>query len=291
MILSSVALVVLLAAPPAPPAVALTFDDGSDLASINLPMLKALADAQVKSVLYIAGGNVDSPQGLALVRRWGEAGHWIGNHSYSHRSFGTAAVTLAAFQSDVLRNEMLFKDMPGWTRTFRFPFLREGETADKRDGFRAFLRKQGYRSGRPTIDASDWYYAGRFRAWKARNAGADPAPYRKAYLDHLSERVSYYEDLARKVVGRPVKHTLLLHTNEINAAFLSDVIAMLRARGWTIIDPATAYADPIYDSEPRILPAGQSLVWALAKARGIPGLRYPGESEKYEKPRLDAAGL
>ena len=41
------------------------------------------------------------------------------------------------------------------------------------------------------------------------------------------------------------------------------------------------------------LPSGQSLVWAAAKASGRyeAQLRYPGEDERYEAPKLDALGL
>ena len=57
-----------------------------------------------------------------------------------------------------------------------------------------------------------------------------------------------------------------------------------------IIDPAEAFADPIYQTRSGELPAGHSVIWSLAKARGISGLRT-GENESYEIPKLDAAGL
>jgi peptidoglycan/xylan/chitin deacetylase (PgdA/CDA1 family) len=275
----------------AAPSVALTFDDGTPSAAVNGAILAALARAKVHSVLFPAGVRIDSPEGLAQVRAWGVAGHLIGNHSYSHHSLGSSSMTLAAFEADVLRDEALVGELPGFRRLFRFPFFKEGDTADKRDGFRAFLRAHGYRQGRATIDASDWYYDGRFRQWQTKHPGADPAPFRAAYLAHLWSRAQYYEALARKFVGRPVVHTLLLHTNAINAAFLDDVVQMFRAHGWTIVDAAAAYDDPIYQAEPRVLPAGESLIWSLAKERGEASLRYPAEDGVYEKPLLDAAGL
>jgi peptidoglycan/xylan/chitin deacetylase (PgdA/CDA1 family) len=273
------------------PEVALTFDDATDSEPINSGILTALAEAKIRSVLFVAGGHVNPPQGLAQVRRWGTAGHLVANHSYSHRSLGNTATTLPDFQADVLRNEALLRELPGFTRLFRYPFLREGETAGKRDGFRAFLRERGYRHGPVTIDASDWYYSMRFRAWQKRHPGADPAPFRAAYLAHLWDRTMYYDGLARKVLGRSVKHTLLLHTNEINAAFLPDVIRMYRDRNWKVIAAAAAFQDPVHREEPRILPAGQSVIWGLAKAKGHAGLRFPGENDTYEQPILDAAGL
>jgi peptidoglycan/xylan/chitin deacetylase (PgdA/CDA1 family) len=280
------------------PSVAITFDDGPEVVkrgaeavAENDAILAALAAAKVKSVLFVAGKRVDAPQGLAAVSAWGKAGHLVANHTYSHRNLSAETATLDEFEADVVRNEELIRKLPGFTRLFRFPFLKEGDTAEKRDGFRAFLRKRHYRSGRVTIDASDWYYDERFRAWRAAHPGADPAPFRDAYLAHLWDRTQYYDGLAKAAVGRSVKHTLLLHTNAINAAFLPDVIRMFRARGWKVIDAARAFRDPIFDADPVVLPAGESLIWSLAKAKGLPDLRYPGEDAPYEKPILDAAGL
>ena len=176
----------------AAPSVAITFDDGPDVVKLGAEaiaesdaILRALAAAKVKSVLFVAGRRVDSPEGLVAVAAWGKAGHLVANHSYSHHNLSSAKTTTEDFEADVLRNEELLHAMPGFSRLFRFPFLKEGDTAEKRDEFRAFLRRKHYRQGRATIDASDWYYDERFRAWRAAHPGADPAPFRDAYLAHL----------------------------------------------------------------------------------------------------------
>ena len=38
---------------------------------------------------------------------------------------------------------------------------------------------------------------------------------------------------------------MLLHTNALNAAFLTDVLAMFKRRGWQIVSPVEAFTDPI----------------------------------------------
>jgi hypothetical protein len=75
--------------------------------------------------------------------------------------------------------------------------------------------------------------------------------------------------------------------------FLGELLRMFRDKGWQIVDAETAYADPIFASTPQVLPAGQSLVWSLAKATGKldTALRYPGEDGAYEAPKMDALGL
>src|SRR5690606_18629947 len=145
-----------------------------------------------------------------------------------------------------------------------------------------------YESGAVGIDASDWYYSSRFEDWQEAHPDADPAPFRDAYIAHLRERAQYYDGLSQQLLDRHAALVLLLHTNAINAAFLSDVIRMFRAEGWEIVTPEEAYADPLYSLQPDILPAGESIAWSLAKSKGIEGLRYPAEDGRYEKERIDA---
>ena len=68
---------------------------------------------------------------------------------------------------------------------------------------------------------------------------------------------------------------------------------MFAGKGWRLIDTETAFTDPIYNRGPNIAPAGESLIWALAKETGKfeKELRYPGESDAYEKAKMDTLGL
>lgn len=277
--------------------IALSFDDGLDprnqpqALSWNASILDALSDAQIKSILFPAGKRVDSPKGLKLVKDWGKAGHAIGNHTYFHFNFCSAQVTLEQFITDTKKNETLLKDMPGWTKRMRFPYLKEGETVSKRDGFRSWLTNHGYSSGAVSVDASDWYYNNRFQAWRKSHPDNDLSPYRTAYLNHLWDRTIYYDSLSEQLLNRSIKHVILLHTNAINSVFLPDIIAMYKSKGWTIISPEEAYQDPVYAMASTILPAGESILWALAKQNGVKDLRYPAESDTYEKQLLDKSGI
>lgn len=276
--------------------VALTFDDGPDMADEtglspaqrNAVILKQLADAHLRSILFVTRTDVD-PERNALIRQWGIQGHAIGNHTATHPDFDE--ITLANFEQELLGCEQAIGDFPGFTRRFRFPYLKEGDTVPKRDGFRAFLDARGYKSGAVSIDASDWYYSQRLSARLKRQPGADTRPYKDAYLRHLYDRAQYYDGLSRQVLGRSVAHVLLLHHNLINALFLADIIHMFRDKGWTLIDSEVAFEDPVYRMRPNTLPAGESILWALAKEKGVPHLRFPGEDEIYEKPILDRLHL
>jgi peptidoglycan/xylan/chitin deacetylase (PgdA/CDA1 family) len=276
--------------------IALTFDDGPDMADRtglspakrNAAILQQLADAHLQSILFVTRTDAD-PARNDLIREWGKQGHQIGNHTATHPDF--EEISLTAFEQELLACDSAIRNMPGFTRRFRFPYLKEGNTVEKRDGFRSFLDAQGYAPGPVSVDASDWYYSQRLSARLKKAPGADARPYRDAYLRHLYERAQYYDGLSRTVLGRSVAHVLLLHHNLINALFLREVIQMFRDKGWTVIDSEAAFRDPVYALRPDILPAGESILWALAKQKGVSGLRYPGEDDVYEKPILDRLHL
>lgn len=274
----------------------LTFDDGPDVRALGLAaataqneaLLKALREAPLRATFFVAGGRVATPEGWALVRAWGEAGHGVANHTYGHPYL--PSTPLAQYQADIIRNDALLRPLPGFVAYFRFPYLKEGKTPAQRDGMRSFLAAQGYRNGAVSIDASDWYYDQRFRAWREQHPQADPTPLRRAYLGHLLDRAKFYESLAQQLGYGGMKHTLLLHHNAINAAYLPDLICHFKENGWRFVDSQEAYRDPVFQLQPDVLPAGESLLWSLAKARGVQGLRYPAEDAVYEKAALEALG-
>ena len=280
------------------PRVAVTMDDfqlsdfpALSAAARNEAILDALGRQRLQAALFVTARNVETPEKMNLLRRWDERGHLIGNHTYSHPHYPSK--TFEEFSRDVLRAEELLKPLRRYRKLFRFPYLKEGKTPEQRDRMRAFLRERGYRNGHVTIDASDWYVDQRLRARLTADPSADTAPYRDYYLAHIRERALFYEDLAQREVGRPVRHTLLIHHNLLNGLFLGDLLRMFRREGWELIDAEDAFRDPLFRLEPDIAPAGESLVWAVAKQSGKfeSVLRYPAEDGAYEKARMDALGL
>jgi peptidoglycan-N-acetylglucosamine deacetylase len=275
--------------------IAFTFDDGPKIendarmnpSERNTLLLQQLKEYGIKSALFITLRDTHD-DGLNLARKWGEDGHMIGNHTVNHTSLSSKKVTLQSFKQELLGCDSIIRNMPGYSKRFRFPYLKEGDTKAKRDGFRIFMKSIGYQPAPVSVDASDWYYNSRLLSRLRDNPALNIEPYRKAYLNHLWDRACYYDSLSKLVLGRSVKHVLLLHHNTINAMFLGDIIRMFQEKGWRVIDAKTAFQDPVYKMEPKILPAGESIIWSLAKEKKVKGLRYPGEDDQYEKPILDA---
>lgn len=273
--------------------VALSFDDGFNperqpqAALWNKQILSHLKAHNVETIFYATGKNVNSPEGLKLVADWGNDGHQIGNHTYQHYSMHSSKISSQQYIADIAKNETLLQNLPGWTKRFRFPYLKEGKTREKRDAIRDWLSTANYRSGAVSIDSSDWYYNRHYLALSKQQDDKKLNKLKEAYLEHLWGRAQYYDSLSKKVLNRSVEHVLLLHVNAINAAYLSDVIAMFKSKQWQIISPEQAYADPIYAQTIDALPAGESILWQLGKQNGVENLRYPAEDSRYERDKID----
>ncbi|MEG1201583.1 MAG: polysaccharide deacetylase family protein [Comamonas sp.] len=294
-LLSSIALLVTL--PAMAQSLALTFDDGlnpvtqQQAGQWNAQLLHDLDALQIQAALFPSLSRIGNAQGLALVANWATAGHMVGNHTASHRSLASPEVSLDAFTGDVQLMHHALQNLPTFTPLLRFPYLKEGNTASKRDGMRQWMHQHGYRAAPVSIDASDWYYNQIYSQQLQQGQAQQAAQVQQAYIRHLLDRARYYDQLAQTVLGRSPVHVLLLHTNQINAASLPAIVRGLRAEGWQIASASQAFADPLYREQPNTLPAGESVVWALAKAQGLPNLRYPAEDARYEAPLLRDAGL
>jgi peptidoglycan-N-acetylglucosamine deacetylase len=257
--------------------VAFTFDDGPRLSATPLmsprerndALLAALKKHEVTAALFVTAGNgADRPEGLALARAWGEAGHAIGNHTVTHLDLNAGAVTLKQYQDELMACDAIIRQLPGYRPWFRFTFLREGDTPEKRDGMRDFLKSLGYRNARVTLDTSDWRLDAALTATLAANPAVDVAPFRVAYLAHLRQRAEAYRDLSRQLFGRDIPQVLLLHHNLINALFLDDAITQFKSMGWAIVGPEEAYRDFVYELEPQRPSPGQSLLISAARSLG-----------------------
>jgi peptidoglycan-N-acetylglucosamine deacetylase len=281
------------------PQISFTFDDGSlkdycgfQNSEWNKKLLNTLEQHELKVVLFVSGKKLNNESGRSLISSWDANGHLIGNHSYSHYYFNNREISLEDFIADVQKNDSLISNYTNYTKLFRFPYLKEGNTIMKRDGFRKFLSEFDYMNGYVTIDASDWYIDSRLNN-ALKNGNADLIKFRDFYINHLIDRANYYDSLGLVLTGRRIKHNILLHHNLVAALFIGDLITEFENKGWKIINAEEAYSDSIYNRQPDILPAGESLIWALAKESKIQKftLRYPAEDSKYIKKDMDSLGL
>lgn len=241
--------------------VAVTIDDlPLNGARVSLERLRAMTDrllAGIKghkvpavgfvneSQLYVSG---ETDAMIAVLKMWADAGVELGNHTFSHMRFKD--VPLAEFQDDTVRGEtvtrMLMRQRGLRVRYFRHPFLQMGATRELEQAFENFLSERGYRMAPVTVDTLDWMFLSAYS--KARNAG-DAAMAKSVsdeYLRYVGLRFDFSEKISAELFGRPVRHVLLLHANELNADNVEGLLKLIEERGYEFVTLERALEDPAY---------------------------------------------
>ena len=281
--------------------IAITFDDAprSDGPFFTGPertdaLIAALAEAGVESAMFfVTTRGLETPegQGRERIAKYASAGHEIANHSHSHMWLHRTDVD--AYLADVDKAQQLLAEFDNVHPYYRFPFLDEGRSAEKRAPVAQGLADRGLSNGYVTVDNYDWYMA-RLAA-EIVEGGNEPDidGLRDVYVELLVDVVEFYDEIALDTLGRSPKHVLLLHENDLAALFIGDLVQGLRDNGWKIISASDAYTDPIADMEPETLFLGQGRVAALAvdKGRELRDMVHLTEDEEQLRAEFVRRGL
>ncbi|QIG81313.1 polysaccharide deacetylase family protein [Stakelama tenebrarum] len=276
--------------------IALSFDDVPRGAGAFLTpdqrtvrLIAALHRADVpQAVFFLNPGQIaESDGGEARIDAYVAAGHVIANHSWSHPHLNATAA--ADYLADIDRAEAWLKGREGYRPWFRYPFLDEGQ-ADKakREAIREGLAQRGLSNGYVTAESSDWHIEALTVQAVRDGKAIDMDALRDFYVESHVEAAEYYDALARRTIGRSPAHVMLLHETDIAALFIDDLVAALRAKGWTIITADEAYADPIAVQAARYdTPHAQgTLTEMLAWQAGLPAPRWYARNDTRLATRL-----
>jgi len=241
--------------------VAITFDDlplngtlapNTTRTRIVQRVVTILRQHQVPSVYGFVNAKrfEGSRDGAEALKLWVAAGEHVGNHTYSHPDFNEESSEL--FLSDVYRNEPvleLLSEGDEW-RWFRYPYLHEGDTLDKRRSVRAGLRERGYRIAQVTLDYEDYLWNSPYARCLGKADSASVRQLRSTYLMIASAYMEAGRKTARMVFGRDISHVLLLHLGAFSDNILPDVLALLQQKGFELVTLEEAQKDPAYHSDP-----------------------------------------
>jgi peptidoglycan/xylan/chitin deacetylase (PgdA/CDA1 family) len=269
--------------------VALTFDDlpaagalpaGSSRVDIASGIIKTLqASHAPKTYGFVNAEKLRrSPADIEVLKLWRAAGFLLGNHTYSHMDLN--ANSADAFERDIEANEPVLQSLmvgQDW-RWFRYPFLWEGNTLEKRHAVRAYLQKRGYRVAQVTLDFEDYAWNDPYaRCAATKNAGAIER-LKASYLRTASEYISLGQQMANLIYGRDIKHVMLLHLGGFETVMLQQLIELLKQRGFMLVTLDQAESDPAYMSDPDLpLKYGGTLLEQMMVAKQ---LHTPPHSEK-----------
>jgi peptidoglycan/xylan/chitin deacetylase (PgdA/CDA1 family) len=105
---------------------------------------------------------------------------------------------------------------------------------------------RGYRIAPITMDAWDWMYAGVYEDARTRGDAALQKKLVDSYLEFTATVFDYNEKLSRDLLGYEPKQILLLHGNWLEAEHISQLLDLLRKRGYQFVSLQDALSDGAY---------------------------------------------
>jgi peptidoglycan/xylan/chitin deacetylase (PgdA/CDA1 family) len=193
-------------------------------------------------------GNADGAEALKL---WAAA-EPVGNHTYGHMDLEQN--TAEAFEREIEENEPaleLLQTTDNW-HWLRYPFLHEGDTAEKRRAVRAYLKVHGYRIAQVTLDWEDYLWNTAYARCAAKNDAQAIAWLRSSYLSTASEFLDLGREQAKLIYGHDINYVLLLHLGAFSSAILPEALDLLKKKGFKLVTLEEAESDAAYDGDPDV---------------------------------------
>ena len=227
-------------------------------------------------------GDGDAAQAL---RVWAAA-EPFGNHTYAHIDLNENPAE--AFERDIDQNEPALELLAGKDSNWhwlRYPFLREGDTVEKRRAVRAYLQAQGYRVAQVTLDWEDYLWNSAYARCAAKNDAQSIGWLKSSYLSIESSYLDLGKDLARQVYGHDINHVLVLHLGAFSSTILPDALDLMQKKGFTFVTLEEAESDPVYRGDPDVgSKYGGTLLELWMEAKKI---KFPPVMEKPYKQLAD----
>lgn len=243
------------------PKVALTFDDlpasgglpvGDTRTAIAGRLARELRSSHLKGVYgFVTGSDLEGdPDSQQAMRVWTGAGMNIGNHTWSHPSLDSTSA--ANYEREIALDEpalRLYSRKQNW-RWFRYPYLEEGDTRDKRNEVHSWLRAHGYRVAAVTLTFQDDDWSDPYNRCLARRDEAGISWLMQSYLDNAGEFIRLGREEELLAFGREIPNVLLLHETAFTTLMLPRLLDLLHQEGFRIVPLAKAERNRAYAVDP-----------------------------------------
>src|SRR5215467_6565525 len=253
------------------------------LAAINKHQIPVVGFVN-ESLLQVPG---ETDARIRILKAWSDGGVELGNHTFSHLGFKDA--TLADYEDDFIRGEAitrsLLKQKGQKVRYFRHPFLQMGATREIEQSFENFIAERGYKIAPVTVDDMDWMILSAYAGARAQGDAEMMKRVSEEYVKFAGRRFDFSEQVAGDLFGRPIKHILLLHANELVADNLDGLATMLESKGYRFVSLEEALKDPVYQAPDKYVATSDWLShWAFSKGKKF---APPAPPDFLQKPYLD----
>jgi len=214
-----------------------------------------------------------SADGAEALKLWA-ASEPVGNHTYAHMDLEQNPPE--AFEREIEQDEpaleVLSQKGKDW-HWFRYPYLHEGDTVEKRRAVREYLKAHGYRIAQVTMDWEDYLWNSAYARCVDQKDAQAIAALKASYLSTASDFIDLARAQAKLVYGREINFVLLTHLGAFSSTILPEAIDLLRKKGFKLVTLEEAQSDPAYESDPDLGMKDQGTL--LDQMMLVKGLKYP----------------
>lgn len=214
--------------------------------------LKVLKKHKVPEVYAFAnaGRHPDKLESEALMKMWVAGGYPLANHTFMHPRLKN--VTAPEFIKDIEDNESTLQKLNGqknW-KYFRYPYLHEGDTLEKRNAIRQYLKSKNYTIAQVTVDFEDWAWNNPYARCMTKKDKKSVEWLQKTYLESAETILDRAVQSSDFVFKKPISHILLLHFGAFDAAMLDQLLTAYEKKGVEFISLSEAVRDDVYGIDP-----------------------------------------
>jgi peptidoglycan/xylan/chitin deacetylase (PgdA/CDA1 family) len=221
------------------------------------------------------GGDAEK---AGVLKMWADSGFALGNHTFSHIDLNAADAR--EFEDEIVANESVLQELMAardW-HWFRYPFLHEGDTLEKRHAVRKYLSDHGYKVAQVTLDFADYAWNNPYARCVGKQDTQAIAWLKSSYLGTATSDIALDRKLSVMLFGRDIKYVLLLHIGALDSIMLPELLDLFKKRGFDFVSLEEAQKDPAYQSDPNAaLPHGGTFLEQLTEAKH---LKYPPHAER-----------
>lgn len=262
--------------------IAITFDDlpvhgplppGETRLDVAHQVIAALHKAHVPPTYgFVNAIHLEQqPDTIEVLKAWREAGNPLGNHTWSHPNLDQTPLT--DFVANLAHDEPTLQSLMGnadW-HWFRFPYLAEGDTQEKRVAIREYLALHGYRIAGVTMSFADYDWNEPYARCSEKGNRKSIAWLEHSYLAAADHSIRFDRTLSKELYGHEIPYVLLMHIGAFDGHMLPRLLALYQRRGFSFVSLEQAESDPFYKIDTDVtLPPGPDNLEGVASSRHVP---------------------
>ncbi|MFA6237634.1 MAG: polysaccharide deacetylase family protein [Bacteriovorax sp.] len=242
---------------------AITIDDlpvhgplpaGMSRADIAKKMLSVLKKEKIPEVYGFINANKAElqPDSKQVLKLWVNSGYPLGNHTYTHMSLNK--YSSSDFERDIKANESMLAELNAkmnW-HYFRYPYLQEGDTLEKRNDIRKYLSQNAYEIAQVSVDFEDWSWNEPYTRCLAKKDTKAIKWLESTYMQNALGKLEETRKITNALFKRDISHILLLHIGAFDAKMLPALIKKYKAQGVEFISLSEALKDDVYKTDPGV---------------------------------------